>query len=217
MSRFAHIDQIKSGVVFSDPWYKDDVWCQYRKAFTDTNWFAKLDFHVQSGEFPSLNFELLMGRPTVANSVSFEAIPEGIAVHSPARYQIDHVELGIDRARMFCGSYEDFEKYGESVAFRTGGDGMFGDLFVFTVPGDDAPAGYALFCAFAPGLMTQDKFLGTILASLEGKEISEKEYNTGISPKNLGNRMLLANELNLFAKHQENPAPEKAPETPERE
>lgn len=217
MSRYAHIDQIKSGVVFSDPWYKEDVWCQYRKAFTDTNWYMKEDFKVSDGKYPSLQFQLLMGRPTLVNSTRFEEGPDGISIFGPMRYQIDQVELGIDSARMFCGSYEDFQKYGETVAFRTGGDGMFGDLFVFTIPGDDAPAGFALFCAFEPGIITENKFLGTVLASLRGKEISEKEFLQGISPKNLGNRMLLANEVNLFSKQKAPTEPHKEQKTPERE
>lgn len=214
--KFAHIQHLESGVAFSDPWYKEDVWCQYRKAFSDTNWFMKLESQLDEGKYGSLHIHMFLGRPTVANSVRLERSEEGITVFAPMRYRLDQVELGIDSASMFCGSLKDLQQFGESAAFRTGGDGMFGDLFVFTLEGDDQPAGFALVCAFDPSFMTEQDFFNHVVSSFGGKELSEKQYLNGISPKNLGNRVLLANEIEQFAKQQGQNAKEKGSNTPER-
>lgn len=213
--RYAHIPHLENGVAFSDPWYGEDVWCQYRKDFQDTNWFMKLESQLKEGEYSEQCFRLTFGRPTLVNSVRLEESEEELSVFSPMRYDVKAVELGIDTACIFCGSLKDFHDFGESIAFRTGADGMFGNLFVFTLKGETQPAGFVLDCGFDPHFMYEDKFFQHLLSSFAGKEISEKEFAAGISQNNLGNRMLLANELRTSSQQPEKNAPAKGP-APER-
>lgn len=195
MSRYARIDEIKKGVVFSDPWYDENTWCQYRKGFTDRNWFMKLE--TSAGEYDTLCFQLVMGRSTLVNSLDVKETEDGYRMKFPEHYSMAEVELGIDTACIYMGSMKNFEEFGESIAFKTGGDGGFGDLFVYSVKGEDAPAGFALFGAFDKDFMTEEHLFGQLKSTFDGKEISKEEFDFGISDKLLANRMLLANELRI--------------------
>lgn len=219
MTKYAHINEIKDGVVFSDPWYKGDVWCQYRKSFMDTNWFMQLD--TNDGEYNSLYFKMVLGRPTMVNSVNAKETEEGYSFHYPEHYVMSDKELGIDTACIYMGSMKNFEGFGESIAFKTGGDGGFGDLFVYTVKGEENPAGFVLFGAFDKAFMTEEELLSQLVATFEGKEISKEEFLEGTSQTKLANRMLLANELRIAQsvtnkEEQTLSAQDKGLDTPER-
>lgn len=219
MSKYAHIDSIKDGVVFSDPWYDENTWCQYRKEFTDSNWFMKLESY--EGEFDTLCFQLVLGRPTMVNSVNPRETEEGYSFRFPEHYVMSDKELGIDTACIYIGSMKNFHDFGESIAFKTGGDGGFGDLFVYTIKGEEAPAGFILFGAFDKAFMTEENLFRSLVASFDGKEISKEDFDLGISEKVLANRMLLANELSIAQSfttepQQGNPAQQKSSDSPER-
>lgn len=192
MSRYAYFNSIKSGVVFSDPLYDENVKCQYRKAFTDKNWFMKLDTSI--GEYDSLLFDMTFGRSTFLSTFKMEHTDDGTNIRYPVNYKMEDVELGIDSARMFCGSMDDFNNFGESIAFSTGGDGWFGNLFTFTARGEDAPAGFVLFGNFSKEFMTEDHLFNHFISSFQGREITEKEFFEGISHKNINNIIKLAEE-----------------------
>lgn len=218
MSRCAHISEIKDGVVFSDPWYEGDVWCQYRKSFMDTNWFMKLDTHVDDNV---LLFQLDLGRPTMVNSVKAKETEKGYSFRFPEHYSMSDKELGIDTACIYLGSMKNFKEFGESIALNTGGDGGFGDLFVYTVKGEENPAGFILFGAFDKDLMTEEELFSQLVATFEGKEITKEEFLEGTSQTKLANRMLLANELRIaqsVTKKEEQTlsAQDKGLDTPER-
>lgn len=192
MSRYAHFDSINSGVVFSDPLYDENVKCQYRKAFKDQNWFMKLDSSI--GEYDSLLFDMTFGRSTLLSTLKMENTNDGTNIRFPVHYKMEDVELGIDSAQMFCGSLDDFNNFGESIAFDTGGDGLFGNLFTFTVRGEDAPSGFLLFGNFSKEFMTEDHLFNHFVSSFNGREITEKEFLEGISDKNINNIIKLVEE-----------------------
>jgi len=194
MSKYAFFENISSGVVFSDPLYGEDVWCQYRKAFTDKNWYMQLDCKKEP-HYGFLDFKIVFGRPTLVGNTRFEETPDSISTYTPKHYALKSVELGIDSAHIFCGSMKDFKEFGESIAISTGGDGMFGELYELTLRGDEKPVGYVLFCSFDPTFMSENDFFKHLLSSFEGKEISREDFEYGVSPKNLKNRLLLSSEL----------------------
>lgn len=219
MSKYAFIPEIKDGVVFSDPWYDENTWCQYRKEFSDRNWFMKLETH--DGEYDTLCFQLVLGRSTMVNSVNVKETEEGYRLRFPEHYLMSDKELGIDTACIYLGSMKNFKEFGESIAFETGADGGFGDLFVSTVKGDVDPAGFVLFGAFDKAFMTEKELFEQLAATFDGKEITKEEFVERVSGKVLANRMLLANELRIAHsftdnKTQEGPEQSKFPDEPER-
>ena len=193
MSKYAVVNEIKDGVVFSDPNYNDTVWCQYRKAFTDRNWFMKLDTEISKEDI--LLFQMTFGRPTMVNSVQAKETEEGYTFRFPEHYSMSDNELGIDTARIYLGNMKNFNEFNESIAFHTGADGAFGDLFIYTVKGEVAPAGFVLFGAFDRDFMDEEKLFAQLKATFDGKEISKEEFAEKVSGTTLANRMLLAREL----------------------
>lgn len=219
MSKYAYINEIKDGIVFSDPWYDENTWCQYRKAFTDRDWYMKLD--TSEGEFDTLCFQMVLGRATFVNSVKTKETEEGYSFRFPEHYMMADKELGIDTACIYLGSMNNFKEFGESIAIKTGGDGGFGDLFVYTVKGEENPSGFVLFGAFDKDFMTEQDLFSHLVASFDGKELSKEEFQVGISQQKLANRMLLARELKhaqSFTGEREPTGPEqtKTPDSPER-
>ncbi len=213
MSKYAFVSEIKDGVVFSDPWYKEDVWCQYRKKFQDTNWYMKLETHEHSGEYDVLEFQMVLGRPTMVNSVGVSETEEGYSLSFPEHYSLEDKELGIDSARIYLGNMKNFNEFGESIAFKTGGDGEFGDLFVYTVKGEDAPAGFILLGVFGKDFMDEKELFSHLTACFDGKEISKEEFAERVSEKALANRMLLARELKHAQTFTDNRVPGKTRDT----
>jgi len=212
MTKYAFFPAIKSGVAFTDPWYKEDVWCQYRKDFKDFNWYMKMDAQQT---YPGITDLLItFGNGIVAGRVSPEQTTESLSFTHPAHYNVQSVELGIDSARMFFGSLKDLQEYGESIAFRTGGDGLCGDLYVFTAKGMDQPSGFLLSCSFTDEFVTAEDVFRHLVSSFEGQEITKAKFTNFVSPSNLMNRMVLTNELKAGAQEKQgpSPAPEKGPE-----
>ena len=192
MPRYAHFDSINDGVVFSDPSYDENVWCQYRKIFSDKNWFMKLE--TSFGDYDSLLFTMKFGRPTFLGNLKTEETHDGLTIRFPDHYKVDDVELGIDTARIFCGSMSDFNNFKESASFSTGGDGLFGNLLVFSAKGENAPAGFLLNGNFDKEFMTEDYLFNHFVSSFEGREISEKDFLEEISNKKINNIIKLVEE-----------------------
>lgn len=209
MTKYAHIDEIRNGVVFSDPWYDENVWCQYRCAFADKNWFMKLETRVEDDV---LLFQLDLGRPTMVKSVEAKETEEGYSFRFPEHYIMKDKELGIDSARIYLGNMKNFNDFGESIAIHTGGDGGFGDLFVYTVKGEEVPSGFILFGAFDNDFMTEEQLFNELKASFDGKELNKEAFMELTSEKLLANRMLLARELQHAQSIIEDKNSEKGPE-----
>ena len=190
MTKYAHIPSI-DGVVFSDPCYDSTVWCQYRKDFQDSNWYMKLD---SSREDDLIFFQMHLGRNTMCadTNVTFEEDTYRIAY--PKRYDVDHAELGMDTARMFCGSKENWDEFSEEAAIHTGSDGIFGNLFIFTCIGEQNPAGFILTGAVDSLFAREVDLFATFVSSFEGTEISKEQFDKAVDRKNLSYKMLASKE-----------------------
>lgn len=193
MSRFAKIPEIKKGVVFSDPWYGPDVWCQYRQPFHAKDWLMQLDSTTEDG---ILYFQLKLGRCTVAHGIQATDTKDGsFRIACPGRYTIKDVELGMDTACIFCGNMENWDTFGESGAIRTGTDGMFGDLMVFTCKGESDPAGFLLIGALDETFGREEDLFKHLTAAFNGQEITKALYQELSSPDSLQFQVCAAAEL----------------------
>ena len=194
-TRYAKIPEIQKGVVFSDPWYDGDVWCQYRKAFSAKDWLMKMDSHIEDG---CVYFEMKIGRPTVARGVNTSEREDGsVGIAYPGVYDLNQVELGMDTACIFCGNMENFKTFGESGALRTGTDGMFGDLMIFTCKGETEPNGFLLMGVLDEDFGNEEDIFKHMNASFNGQEITQELYAELTSPDSLGYQLCAAQE----AKH----------------
>jgi len=178
--------------VFSDPSYGSDVWCQYRKDFSDKNWFMSLE--TKDGEYNSIDFSIKLGRPSFVDNFKLEAKGDELRMFYPQRYNLESVELGMDTACIFCGTKENFVNWGEEAAINTGTDGLFGDLYVFTVKGEAQPAGFFLNAFIDKTFITEKELFQELTACFEGKEISKEEFLAKTDSKTMENKMLIAEE-----------------------
>lgn len=190
MTRYAQIPEIK-GVAFSDPWYDESVWCQYRKDFRENDWYMKMEtLRDEEGYF---DVSLFLGRRTLMAQLSVEKGGEqGDSVSYPYYCNFESTEIGIDTAKVYIGNLENFAAWGEEGAIRTGVDGMFGELFEFTCKNEAQPAGFVLFSALDGSITNEDELFMTLLSSFEGKEIDKEKYNHAID--NLAVKAMIANE-----------------------
>lgn len=192
MEKYAQIPVIEKGVVFSDPSYDENVWCQYRKQFTDTNWLMKFETSKEDG---FISFQMTLGRPTVLSGVEVSQDREGMNISYPARYNTEQVEIGMDRAKMFCGLKEHWDNFGVSAAISTGTDGYFGDLTVFTCKGEDAPAGFFLIGGIGEIFMDEKALFSHLTGCFNAKEISQERFLNQVDPKSLALRVLAGSEV----------------------
>lgn len=214
MEKYAQIAVVEKGVVFSDPWYGENVWCQYRKAFHDTDWLLKLETKSEEGY---LSFNMTLGRPTVLAGLKFEPAEVGYVVQYPSRYDLQTVELGMDTAKIFLGLKEQWDLavgMRESASIGTGTDGLFGDLQVFTCKGEDAPAGFFLSAGLDEIFMDEEELFQYFLSSFNAKEMEPEMFARRTDPKSIAVKMLASAEskhaLDAVAKQKK--APDKEPE-----
>lgn len=212
-TRYAIIPEIQKGVVFSDPWYKDDVWCQYRHAFQAKDWMMQLDAKTEDG---TVYFQMKLGRPTACHGVkAIDTEEGGYRLLYPGIYQIQDVEIGMDTARIFCGTMENWDMFGESGALHTGTDGFFGDLMVFTCEGEDHPAGFLLMGVLDKDFGNEEEIFKHMNASFNGQEISQELYQKTVNPNSMQYKLHAAQELQHAktarkqAKAAESPEPER--------
>lgn len=211
-TRYAYILNLKGGIVFSDPCYDENVWCQYRKEFQAFNWLMKLTTKEESD---ILYFNLCIGRPTVHGSVEVSDDEEGINIRCPQRYEFKDQELGIDTARIFCGSKKNWDAFKEEASIYTAADGMFGTLLTFTTKGEQDPAGFVLLGALDSSITNSEELFRTLTSSFDGKEISKELYDIQTNTNSMAFKIAVASEFQsayrFDAKH-----PPKAPKPPER-
>lgn len=192
-TEYAKIPIIHEGVVFSDPSYDENVWCQYRKDFNDTNWLMKLDTRNEDG---CLFFDLYLGRPTVVANLRIEELDDdNLSITFPARFEVQDYELGIDTAEIFCGQKENWDAWAQEGAICTGADGMFGSLTVFTCKGETAPAGFLLMGSVDGAMIGGPELFQHLCASFNGTKIREKEFAEQTNIDNLVYKLLQAREL----------------------
>lgn len=191
MEKYAHIPQIE-GVVFSDPAYDETVWCQYRKDFRASSWYLKMD---TAREDDLILFKMSMGRCTMAADTNITMEEDTYQIAFPERYETDHAELGMDTAAMYCGSKKNWDMFSEEAALRTGTDGIFGNLFIFTCKGETDPVGFILTGAVDPLFIREDDLFASILSSFDGNEISKDQYLEATDRSNLTYRLLHSQEM----------------------
>ena len=214
-TEFAKIPEIKKGIVFSDPMYDETIWCQYRKAFSDTDWLMKLNTHLD--EDGILNFELALGRRTLVGRIETkEAEDQNIQISFPNYHEVESTELGIDTARIYCGSWSNWDEAREEAAIYTGGDGFFGELMEFTCKGEGSPAGYLLFGSVDGALMDEAQLCQQFFACFDAEKISELEFQKKTNPNTVEYRMFLANELRHAQASEQNSKKQQGRQDPER-
>lgn len=198
MKKFAHIPEVKHGVVFSDPSYDESVWCQYRKDFQAKDWLMKLE---SSAENHFVTFQLTLGRPTILAGVEIQHNEEDYSVVFPGRFDFKEHEIGMDTACIFCGLGDHFASFAEEAAIRTGTDGLFGDLMVFTCRGEQDPAGFLLAGGIDETFMSEKALFDHFLASFSANEITPEIYMKQTSPGNLDLRLAASEELRHASDH----------------
>lgn len=194
--KYAEIPTIKKGIAFSDPWYDESVWCQYRKEFHDTDWLMKLETRRDEDNY--INMTLSIGRRTLMTGLKCEETDPELGQFDlayPSRFQYDEAELGIDTAKIFIGSLDNFEKFAEEGAVYTAADGMFGNLYAFTCRGEDQPAGFLLLAAVDGDITEEEELFQTLRSSFDGREIDKDRYDARTDPSDLSLRVLAAAEL----------------------
>ena len=212
-TRYAKIAKIKKGVVFSDPSYDKNVWCQYRKRFNEPGmWFMKLE--TTRDEDGYIDISLYLGRRTMMAQVTIEKSDEGEAVSHPSYYNVSQTEIGIDTAKVYVGNGQNFEQWGEEASIYTASDGLFGGLIEFTCKGEEHPVGYVLLACLDGNITDENELFQTLTSSFDAKEIEKEQFYGFIN--NLGTKAQIAQEVQAAkAFLQENPA-SKADHEPER-
>lgn len=194
--KYAEIPEIKKGIAFSDPWYDETVWCQYRKEFSDKDWVMKLETRRDEDNY--INMTMSIGRRTLMAGLECEETNPELGEFNlsyPSRFQYGEVELGIDTAKIFVGSLDNFEKFAEEAAVYTAADGMFGNLCVFTCKGEENPAGFLLFAAVDGEIAEEEALYQTLRSSFDGQEIDKAKFESLTALSDLSLRVQAASEL----------------------
>lgn len=192
--RFAEIPQIRRGVVFSDPFYGPDVWCQYRKEFNpSSSWAMKMESSRDEDGYAY--FILLMGRGSVLSGLRVVDYEEGAAIHHYAHHVLESKEIGADTARVFIGSLDCFEKFGDEASIYTAADGLFGELQVITCKGEQDPAGFLFMGEIDTAVTDEDQLFRTITAAFDGHEIDLERFEKLTDPNSLEVRKQLSKEV----------------------
>lgn len=215
MERYAHIPFIEDGVVFSDPWYGEDVWCQYRKSFLDYNWLMKMESTVDH-ESDCIEFTLSLGRPTMMGTTKInEGLGSSLTLSHLNYYDVSNMELGMDTAQIYCGSQKNWEQFKDSAALHTGTDGYFGDLMVFTCKGEDIPAGFVLMGSIDSAMVDEETLFAHMLSGFDGQEITKEAFAEKTDLTALSNKVLMSNELRTASRADSEPS-QPGHDTPER-
>jgi len=216
-TRYAEIPQLRKGVAFSDPSYDSTVWCCYQKEFyPSSGWVMKMESTRDDDGY--VDFALSLGRKTTMSGLRVVESEEGAAIHHYKHHELESKEIGIDTARVFVGSLENFEKWGEEASIYTAADGLFGDLQVITCKGEEEPAGFLLMGAVDGDITSEDDLFRIVTSAFDGHEIDKARFEQLTNPNELVTRLELAKEIrraNAFEKP-EKPRPEKGQGGPER-
>ena len=171
--KYAHIPQIKGGIIFSDPWYGPDVWCQYRNEFSDKDWLMKMESQTEDG---SIYVNLTLGNAYFSANLTTKEAGEDLQLYYPNDLKVHEVELGIDTAKIFCGSMDNWNAWREEGAIHTGADGMFGNLLVFHRAEEKTPVGFLLLAGLDGTFASEKELFQTLCASFDGQEITKEQY-----------------------------------------
>lgn len=168
--RYAEIPQIRKGVAFSDPSYDSTVWCSYQKEFTPSGeWAMKMESSLDEDGY--VWFILSLGRKTMMSGLKVVENDEGAVIYLPAHHRIEGREIGIDTARVFVGSLENFEKWGEEASIYTAADGLFGELQIITRDDEEEPSGFVLMGAVDGAITNEDELFRIVLAAFDAHEV----------------------------------------------
>lgn len=199
MKIYGQLPEIRKGVVFSDPAYDENTWCQYRKEFHDKNWLMALEAKPEDG---LVFFSMTVGRPTILAGVEIQESGNDYQVSRPARFLANNVTLGMDTAKIFCGLKENWDAFAEEASLHTDTDGQFGTLTVFTCKGEDDPAGFLLFGCVDADIINERALCEHMLASFDAKEITPEQFASKTRQSSLEMRLLRSSEITHANAHQ---------------
>ena len=173
--RYAEIPMLKGGVVFSDPFYGPEVWCQYRKKFhPSSSWVMRMESSCDDDGFAE--FALFLGRRSTMSGLRVSEDGEHMAICHYKHHNLETKEIGADTACVYIGSMYGFEQWGEVAAIKTGADGLFGELYVVTCEGEDEPAGFLFMGAIDTVVTDEDKLFRTVVSAFDGREINRERF-----------------------------------------
>lgn len=119
------------GIVISDPWYEKGVWCRYESDVKGKDWKMEMNTEIVEDEeyemFSSIDFTMKLALPSLAPYISIGKE----SIRYPQSLQMKEYDIGMDTACSCCGSQKNYEMLGESMAIRTGTDGLLGTVYEF--------------------------------------------------------------------------------------
>lgn len=192
--KYAEIPQVRGGVAFSDPTYSSNVWCCYQRAFNPSSGWV-MSMKPTRDEDGFVEFALILGRRSMMSGFKVVENDEGAVIHHLAHHQFEGREIACDTARVFVGSLDNFEKWGEEASVYTAADGLFGQMYEVSCKGEDEPAGFLLMGAVDGGITDEDELFRTIVSAFGGYEIDRERFEKLIDPNDLGVRKELAKEI----------------------
>lgn len=196
-TRYAHIPEIKNGVVFSGSHFAENTEGQYSKNFSDRNWLLRLNT-FSDGQI--LGFDLYVGRPTSVGATLIKETGDGnYRIDFPLRYNAEAVAINCD-SKAFCGVQERWEPDNKGSVIDTGLTGELGMLYVFTCKGEQNPAGFLFTGVVSEEFVNEDMLFSHLISSFGGMGISQELFGKKASPDSLDAMMLFAEEM----KHAEN-------------
>ncbi|MBQ9955186.1 MAG: hypothetical protein IJO87_07125 [Eggerthellaceae bacterium] len=192
--KYAEIPQVRGGVAFSDPDYSPDTWCCYQRAFNPSGgWIMKMESARDEDGY--VEFALTLGRRSMMSGLRVVENGEGAVIRHLAHHQLEAKAIGCDTARVFVGSLDCFERWGEEASIYTAADGLFANLQVVTCKGEDEPAGFLLIGAIDGGITSEDELFRTIVSAFDGHEIDRSRFAKLVDPNSLEIRRELVKEL----------------------
>ena len=215
--RFAEIPQVRGGVAFSDPSYSADVWCCYQKAFNPSSgWAMRMESSLDEDGY--VEFMLFLGRRSTMSGLRVVENEQGASIHHFAHHEIEVREIGIDTARVYCGSLCGFQEWGEEASIYTAADGLFGELRILTCKGEDEPAGFLLMGAVDGAITDEDELFRTVTAAFDGHEIDRERFEKITDPNSFEVRQAIDKEIRhaKAIEQGEKPKSTKGKNTPER-
>ena len=135
-----------------------------------------------------------LGRATFSRHVSTQETEKGLSITHPRRYELKETELGIDTARIFLGTRENWENFREEASVYTAADGLFGDLLEFSCKGEHAPCGYLMVASVDAALTTHQELFRLLSGTFGGREITKETYIEAINTDTLSFKQLEASE-----------------------